>query len=141
MTGRFMPAGLVGSAWTNVTAYVVPHTCLIAATTVATCSCARFTGVLFGRRMTIFLPSTDSMTAGLKIALAIPRIASVICGHACAGSTPVLAGASATVGVLWAGGAGISEVFADSPAGTGSTGVACTGVGASGAGRSVPPVA
>ena len=53
----------------------------------------------------------------------------------------MLAGASATVGVLWAGGAGISEVFADSPAGTGSAGAACAGAGVSGAGRSVPPVA
>ena len=93
------------------------------------CSCARFIGVLLGRRNIIFLPSTDCTTAGLNIALARPRMASVICGHICAGSAvPTEAGAAAGsagfAGVSAATGTGISLVTAAGSATGAITGVA-----------------
>ena len=50
--------------------------------------------------MVSFLPSKDSTIAGLKIAFGRPFIASVTCGHICAGSPEVAAATGASTAPL-----------------------------------------
>ena len=101
-------------------------------------------GVLLGRRNMIFLPSTDCTTAGLNIALARPRMASVICGHICAGSavpTEAGAGSAGFAGVSAAAGTGISLVTAAGSATTAMTGVAsATGTATGAVLPACPPI-